>query len=133
MVTTETSRVSCLVSSKTRVTPIKEVSIPRLSLLSALLLARLINSVKEALRDELELGSPVCYTDSKVAYYWIQRSERNWKPFVQNRVNEIRNLSLQHCGNTVEAKTIQLTSHQEVEHLQNWQQMNCGSKALIGC
>ena len=34
---------------------------------------------------------PLCYTDSQVALYWIS-SGKEWKQFVQNRVDEIRRL-----------------------------------------
>ena len=80
------------VTSKTRVSPLKEHSIPRLELLAALLLARLMKSVSVALRDDIELKDPVCYTDSLVVLYWIRGVGRSWKPFVENRVREIRSL-----------------------------------------
>ena len=33
-----------------------------------------------------------CWTDSKVALAWIKGEEREWKPFVQNEVIEVRTL-----------------------------------------
>ena len=71
---------------KTRVVPLKTVMIPRLELLSALLLARLINTVSSVLKStflHLKIG---CYTDSIIALYWIKGTR---KPFVQNTLNEI--------------------------------------------
>ena len=55
------------VASKTRVAPLSNQTIPRLELLSAVVLARLMHSVKEALTSEIEISKLVCWTDSKVA------------------------------------------------------------------
>ena len=55
-----------------------------------------MNSVSQALSPELSLGEPSYYTDSKVSLYWIKGQEREWKPFVQNRVNQIRSITLPH-------------------------------------
>ena len=52
--------------AKTHAAPLKQVSIPRLELLSALLLAQVIHSASCALRDEVQLGPPICYS-----HYWI--------------------------------------------------------------
>ena len=57
--------------SKTRVAPVKGLTIPRLELLSALLLARLVNTTRSALEHEINLGDPICYTNSQVALCWI--------------------------------------------------------------
>ena len=84
-------------ASKTRVTPLRDQTIPRLELLSALLLARLVTSIKESLASRLPLSDPTCYTDSRVALYWIQGTEREWKQFVQNRADEIRKLLPSNC------------------------------------
>ena len=86
----EGERVSRLVCSKTRVAPLTELTIPRLELLSGLLLAQLIRTVTSRLKTEIQLAPLQCFTDSKVSYYWITGCNKVWKPFVQNRVNEVR-------------------------------------------
>ena len=88
----EGRRCSSFVTSKTRVAPLKVLTIPRLELLSAVLLARLITSVSESLSTRIDLSEPRCFTDSQVTLFWIKGTARDWKPFVQNRVNEIRKL-----------------------------------------
>ena len=86
-------------AAKTRVSPLKEQTIPRLELLSALLLARLMTSIVLSLESELALSLPCYYSDSTVARCW---TDKTWKPFVQNHVDEIRKLtqasSWKHCS-----------------------------------
>ena len=77
-------------AAKTRVAPTKELTIPRLELMSALLLAKLCQTVEEALKGVLELGETVCFTDSRVSLSWIGGVDREWKQFVENRVVAIR-------------------------------------------
>ena len=76
-------------AAKTRVSPLRKQTIPRLELLSALLLSRLMTSISQGFENKLKLLPPRCFTDSKVALYWIQGINKEWKPFVQNRVTEI--------------------------------------------
>lgn len=81
-----------ILTAKTRVAPLSTQSIPRLELLAALLLAKLSTNVIKALSPEITLGEPTCYTDSKVALYWIKGRNKERKQFVDNRVVEIRRL-----------------------------------------
>ena len=80
------------IASKTRVSPLTQQSIPRLELLSCLLLAKLTSSVLEALQTVLDVKVGSCFTDSKVAFYWIHGEDKQWKQFVHNRSVEIRRL-----------------------------------------
>ena len=69
-----------LVSSKTRVAPLPKQTIPRLELLGAVLLARLVNRVKEVLGSVI--NGCLCFTDSLVVLHWIKGLDKNWKPYV---------------------------------------------------
>ena len=94
------SRVS-LVMAKTREAPLSRLTIPRLELLSALILVRLIHTVKEALSPIVSTEMVKCWTDSITAMHWIKGHEREWKLFVETRVPEICKLVHQdlwdHC------------------------------------
>lgn len=81
------------VAAKTRVLPSVKHTIPRLELLSALLLAKLVKSIHQALESETALSASICYTDSRVALYWIRGLNQEWKQFVENRVTSIRRLT----------------------------------------
>ena len=81
-----------LVTSKTTVTPMKRQPIPRLELLGAALLAQLIHSATQALQPILQINETFLWTDSFTVLCWI-RNEKNWKQYVQLRVNEIRDLT----------------------------------------
>ena len=82
-----------LVTSKTRVAPLKKTTLPRLELLAALLAARLLKFVTSALQLETTGNSYTCWSDSQVALSWIKSNAAKWKQFVQNRVLEIQELT----------------------------------------
>ena len=84
---------SSLITSKTKVAPVKRLSIPRLELLGCLLLATLMQSVCEAFKDVIVVNKKYFWTDSEISLAWIKNSNKEWKLWVENRVNKIRDLS----------------------------------------
>ncbi|XP_062704113.1 uncharacterized protein LOC134286509 [Aedes albopictus] len=81
---------SHLLTSKSRVAPLREQPIPRLELCAALLGSQLVHN----LLTNINLSAPVTFwTDSAVALHWIKSRSNTWKVFVSNRVAEIQRLT----------------------------------------
>ena len=73
-----------MVACKSRVAPVKQLTIPRLQLLATLELARLITHVQEALQLDVRITNMTFWTDLKVTLFWIKGEEREWKQFVRH-------------------------------------------------
>ena len=82
-----------LMASKTRVAPLDIKSIPRLELLGALIVTRLITRVRRTLGTFLHLNEVYCWTDNTGVLYWIKGTNKEYKQFVENRFREIRRLT----------------------------------------
>ncbi|GFW28521.1 integrase catalytic domain-containing protein [Trichonephila clavipes] len=79
------------VTSKSRVAPVKSVTMPRLELCAAVLLAKLMKRVETA----LQMKTPPVYlwSDSTIVLAWIQKEPNLLKTFVANRVATIQHLT----------------------------------------
>ena len=77
-----------LLCAKTRVAPLKSLTINRLELMSAKILVTLMETVVNALSSQTKIDEVKYWLDSKTALYWIYNNGE-WKNFVQHRVNEI--------------------------------------------
>lgn len=88
-----------LVASKSKVAPIKTVSIPRLELNAAKLLSTLFISVRKAL--ELQDVQYFLWTDNIAAILWIRTDVQKLRVYVAKRVKEINDVSEQECWNHV--------------------------------
>jgi hypothetical protein len=78
-------RLAC---SKTRLAPVKKITLPRLELLAALIGARLLEYFCR--ETGLDIRDATLWTDATVALSWIRSNPSRWKTFVCNRVTEIQ-------------------------------------------
>ena len=81
----------CLVMAKSKVAPVKAVTIPRLELQAALLAARVDLTVRSELR--LDLAPSTFWVDSEIVLCYLSNSSRRFQTFVANRVSAIQDLT----------------------------------------
>ena len=86
----DTNKVHCaFVMGKSRVAPLKPITIPRLELTAAVTSVRISQQIHRKL--EYQIDEDFYWTDSKVVLGYISNESRRFHVFVSNRVQEIQN------------------------------------------
>ena len=76
------------IAAKSRASPLKQLTIPRLELQAAVLASRLAKSIQE--KSRIQFKDVKSFTDSTITLAWIQSPSRSFKPFVSSRVGAIQ-------------------------------------------
>ena len=66
------------VSAKSKVVSTKDLSVPRIELLSSILLSKFISAVVKPMSVEVVFSKIVFWIDLLVALWWIKRVDKNW-------------------------------------------------------
>lgn len=77
-----------LLCAKSRIAPLKQITIPRLGLSRAVLITQLMNQVRSALT--VPINDTYAWSDSTITLLWIKGDVSRLKQFVANRVIEIQ-------------------------------------------
>ncbi|XP_046803840.1 uncharacterized protein LOC124419256 [Lucilia cuprina] len=85
---------SHLLTCKTKVAPIKSVTLPRLELCGAVLAADLLKAVLCEI--DIPLNQVYCWTDSTIVLSWLKKDPCTWATFVANRVCKIQEIVGKH-------------------------------------
>ncbi|XP_061724166.1 uncharacterized protein LOC133530287 [Cydia pomonella] len=82
-----------MLASKTKVAPLKQLTVPKLEICAAVILAKLLHEISRLLN--IPMHKIYAWTDSMVVLSWLQSPPSRWQVFVGNRVSEI----IQHIDN----------------------------------
>ncbi|XP_055528062.1 uncharacterized protein LOC129720599 [Wyeomyia smithii] len=80
-----------LLASKSRVAPLKRLTIARLELCAAVLAAHLHHRIKRAI--DIGICSSYFWSDSSVTLEWLRSPPNRWQTFVGNHVSEVQHFT----------------------------------------
>lgn len=84
---TQNKHTCSLLMGKSRLAPIKRMTIPRLELSGAVVACRLFDFLEEEL--EVPINQTIFWTDSTIVLGYIRNESRRFKTFVGNRISKI--------------------------------------------
>lgn len=79
-----------IIAAKSKVAPVKPISIPILELQATLIVARLEKMIKKS--SSIQIKSTVYWSDSRNVFSWIKKESRCFKQFVGFRISEIKDI-----------------------------------------
>lgn len=82
-----------IISSKSKVAPLKATTIPRLELCAANLLVNLLKSIIPIYNKNEGKLKVFCWSDSQIVLLWLTKASTNLKTYVANRVANIQTIS----------------------------------------
>jgi hypothetical protein len=102
--TTDDGQIHCsFVLGKSRLAPVKAVTIPRLELMAAVLAVKLDQMIKTEL--DIPIDDTIFWTDSMIVLHYIKNESKRFQTFVANRLATIHETSTpnqwQHVGSTL--------------------------------
>lgn len=98
-----------LISAKSRVAPVKVMTIPRLELCAAQLLTQLTSTIRKAYP---AIESIWQWSDSEIALHWIHREPGELKTYVANRVQQIQTTT-----DELQSQWLHVPTHLNLAHL----------------
>ena len=119
-----------MVTSKTKVAPVKSLSMPRLELCGAALLSKVLTTVRQALN--IPIQDVHAWSDSSIVLAWLDGLPKRYKTYVGNRIASITNLIPPIAWKHVQHKISRIVLR-EVFHPLNSGITTCGGLVPPGC